>query len=101
MAAIVFIVLSHRPGSHPVELLEGRRDAEDDPGQREPGSGSVPAIKPDTEGDLEWWVELNLEYSEKWPNITIKGEPPEDHKQYESETGKYKKYFTPKPGDGD
>ena len=32
----------------------------------------VDAIKPDTEPGLESWVELNREYSEKWPNITVK-----------------------------
>ncbi len=58
------------------------------------------AIKPDTEGELEWWVEMNGKYSELWPNITVKGEPPEDHKKYESETDKYKKYFSSEPGEG-
>jgi ferredoxin len=60
----------------------------------------VEAIKPDTEGDLGWWVEMNREWSEKWPNITVKGEPPEDRAEYDNETDKYKKYFSPKPGEG-
>ena len=34
----------------------------------------VDAIKPDTEPGLEKWLELNREYSEKWPNITSKKE---------------------------
>ena len=34
----------------------------------------VDAIKPDTEPDLEKWLEVNREYSESWPNITAKSE---------------------------
>ncbi len=30
------------------------------------------AIKPDTEPNLEKWMELNRQYSETWPNITAK-----------------------------
>lgn len=30
------------------------------------------AILPDTEPGLEKWIEVNAEYSEKWPNITEK-----------------------------
>lgn len=36
------------------------------------------AILPDTEPGLEKLLELNREWSEKWPNITIKGTPPAD-----------------------
>ena len=36
----------------------------------------VDAIKPDTEPGLEKWLELNRKYSETWPNITSKKEPP-------------------------
>lgn len=32
----------------------------------------VDAIKPDTEPNLEKWMELNRQYSEVWPNITAK-----------------------------
>jgi ferredoxin len=32
----------------------------------------VDAIKPDTEPDLEKWLELNREFAQKWPNITAK-----------------------------
>ena len=34
----------------------------------------VDAIKPDTEPDLEKWLELNREFAQKWPNITAKKE---------------------------
>lgn len=60
----------------------------------------VEAIKPDTEEGLEDWLELNRKYSTEWPNITVKGTPPEDGSQFEQETGKLEKYFSPDPGSG-
>ncbi len=60
----------------------------------------VDAIKPDTESGLENLLELNRKYAEVWPNITVKGEPPADHKEYEDVTGKLEKYFSEKPGQG-
>ena len=32
-------------------------------------------------------------YSEIWPNINKKKDPPEDHKKYEDEENKFEKYF--------
>lgn len=61
----------------------------------------VEAIIPDTEDDMEKWVEFNLEYSEKWPNITRKGEPPADGDDFADEAGKLEKHFSPNPGSGD
>ncbi len=61
----------------------------------------VEAIKPDTEPGAEKWVEFNREYSEKWPNITIKKDPLPDAERYEKEEGKLEKYFSPNPGEGD
>ncbi|MFZ1106733.1 MAG: ferredoxin FdxA [Rhodomicrobium sp.] len=61
----------------------------------------VDAIKPDTEPELEKWLELNREYAEKWPNITVKKPHSEDANKYEQETGKLDKYFSPNPGAGD
>ena len=60
----------------------------------------VEAILPDTDGAAESWVEQNREYSEKWPNITRKGESPPDADKYKDETGKFDKYFSPEPGAG-
>ena len=45
------------------------------------------AIKADTEPGLEKWLELNAEYAKKWPNITQKGTPPADAKEYEGDAG--------------
>jgi ferredoxin len=61
----------------------------------------VDAIKPDTEPGLEKWLELNRTYSEQWPNITSKKDAPPDAKSFEGISGKFEKYFTPDPGEGD
>ena len=61
----------------------------------------VDAIKPDTEPCLEKWLELNREYAQKWPNITAKKDMPEDARAHWDEPGKFDKYFSPKPGEGD
>ena len=60
----------------------------------------VDAIKPDTESGLEKWLEVNTEFSKLWPNITLKGEPPPDAKEWDAEKDKFDKYFTPNPGQG-
>ncbi len=59
------------------------------------------AIRPDTEAGMEQWVSFNLKYSEQWPNITVKREPPSDGEKYDGETGKLEKYFSEAPGQGD
>jgi ferredoxin len=59
------------------------------------------AIKPDTESGLDKWLEVNSKYASVWPNITEKKDPPSDAKEFDGETGKYEKYFSAEPGDGD
>lgn len=59
------------------------------------------AIQPDTDAGIEFWLQVNTEYAEKWPNITLKGEAPADGKDFEGVEGKYEKFFSPKPGKGD
>ena len=59
----------------------------------------VDAIKPDTEPGAEEWVEFNRQYSEEWPNITRKGEPPADAKDWEGVANKFKDHFDPSPGE--
>jgi len=61
----------------------------------------VEAIKPDTEDPDGKWVAINAEYAKKWPNITMKGTPPEDAEKFQDETDKFDKYFSPNPGKGD
>jgi ferredoxin len=59
------------------------------------------AILPDTEGGLEQWLELNTKFSAEWPNITQKKDAPEDADAHKGEEGKFEKFFTPEPGEGD
>jgi ferredoxin len=61
----------------------------------------VDAIKPDTEPGLEQWLAVNAEYAAKWPNITIKKEPPADAKQWEGVPDKFAEHFSPNSGEGD
>jgi ferredoxin len=61
----------------------------------------VDAIKPDTEPGLEKWLKVNAEYASKWPNISQKRDAPADAKEFEGIPGKFEKYFSPEPGEGD
>ncbi len=58
------------------------------------------AILPDTEGEAEKWLELNREYSEKWPNITVKGDAPSDADDFMNVKKKFEKFFSAEPGKG-
>ena len=55
------------------------------------------AIKPDTDGDLTKWLDLNRKYAESWPNITRKGTVPGDADQFKGEAGKFDKFFSANP----
>jgi len=57
----------------------------------------VEAILPDTDGDVESWVELNRKYAVLWPNITRKGEPPPDADQWKDVPNKLAEHFSPNP----
>jgi ferredoxin len=59
------------------------------------------AIRPDTEGGLEMWIELNQKYAEAWPNITTKRDQLPDAETFDGEPNKLEKYFSDKPGQGD
>jgi ferredoxin len=61
----------------------------------------VDAIKPDTEPNLDSWLEINRQYSETWPNITTKKAAPADADAFVSEPDKFQKYFSTEPGEGD
>ena len=41
----------------------------------------------------EKWLEINKKYSEIWPNINVKKDPPSDHEKYKDEQNKFEKYF--------
>lgn len=59
------------------------------------------AILPDTEGGLEKWLELNAQYSAEWPNLTQRKDAPADADEMKSVDGKFEKFFSPEPGEGD
>jgi ferredoxin len=61
----------------------------------------VDAIKPDTEADLDRWLDVNRQYSESWPNITTKKAASADADDFVSTPDKFEKYFSPNPGEGD
>ena len=56
------------------------------------------AIIPDTDTASNRWLEMNREYSIKWPNITRKGEAPADAEEWQGKEGKFEQHFSPKPG---
>ncbi|MFN7038162.1 MAG: ferredoxin FdxA [Alphaproteobacteria bacterium] len=57
----------------------------------------IEAIKPEEESLLTW-MEINREYSNKWPNITVKKDPLAEADEYKEKTDKYEEYFSEKPG---
>lgn len=59
------------------------------------------AIRPDTEPDMEAWVEFNRKYAEQWPVITRKKDPLPTATEMDGVAGKLEKYFSPTPGEGD
>lgn len=59
------------------------------------------AIFPDTDSAAEpKWLELNKEYSDKWPNITRRKEPMPEADALNGVPGKLAD-FNPNPGEGD
>lgn len=58
------------------------------------------AIRPDTEPDMEKWVEFNRKYSEAWPVIVTRKDPLPGADGLDGEPGKLEKYFSEAPGLG-
>lgn len=56
------------------------------------------AIMPDTEPNVEKWIEVNREYAEKWPNLTTKKPEAPDADANKGVEGKFDKFFSPNPG---
>ena len=52
----------------------------------------------DTEDGIEKWAEVNRKYSEIWPNISEKKEPPADAENWQNIEDKFNKHFSEKPG---
>jgi ferredoxin len=59
------------------------------------------AIKADTEPGLEQWLTLNAKFAKLWPNLTQKKKALPQAKEREGESGKFEKYFSEAPGEGD
>jgi ferredoxin len=60
------------------------------------------AIVPDIESGLEQWLELNRTFSAQWPVVSNKAnQTPTDADDHKGEAGKYEKYFSALPGEGD
>lgn len=57
------------------------------------------AITPESDDVLKW-VELAREYTNQWPNITVKKEPPADADEFKGQPGKFEEYFSPNGGSG-
>lgn len=58
----------------------------------------IEAIKPESEELIEM-IEINREYSSKWPKITEKKSPLKEAENHKDETDKFKKYFDSSPSD--
>ena len=58
----------------------------------------IDAIHSDIEDNMEKWAEINRTYSEIWPVITEKKEPPTDSKEWENTENKFEQHFSKKPG---
>jgi ferredoxin len=52
------------------------------------------AIKPETENESSTWLALNRKFCTSWPNISEKGQPPLDGKEWENVPDKYAMYFS-------
>ena len=58
------------------------------------------AIRPDTDEDMEKWVDFNRKYSESWPVIITKKDELPEAEERDGEEGKLKKYFSEAAGTG-
>ncbi len=54
------------------------------------------AISPE-KPELVKWIEINREYSKKWPNINKKKEPMPKAKEMDGLKDKFTKFFDPRP----
>lgn len=59
------------------------------------------AILPDTDGIAEQWIEMNRKYAEMWPNVTRKRDALPDADNMKGVEGKFEKFFSETPGQGD
>ena len=56
------------------------------------------AIVPDSDPQAEKWLAANRDYSAQWPNITRKGEVPDDADAWKGVENKFADHFSANPG---
>ncbi|MCB9988910.1 MAG: ferredoxin family protein [Rhodospirillales bacterium] len=61
----------------------------------------IEAIVDDSHPLGQKFLELNREYSEKWPNITRKKDKLPEAEEFKDKPGKFESDFSPNPGEGD
>lgn len=61
----------------------------------------IEAIIPDSDPEADKYLELNREYSEKWPNLTRQKDPLPEAEDYKDKQDKYPADFSAAPGEGD
>jgi len=74
-----------------------------------PAEAIIDDLSIDKNPNDAFWLKMNTEYAEKWPNITSNGDPMPDADAWnpsEKNGGTYKggsktQYFSGKPGEGD
>ncbi|MEM9781367.1 MAG: ferredoxin FdxA [Pseudomonadota bacterium] len=59
------------------------------------------AIRPDTEGGLTLWLDVNRKYAEAWPNLTEKKDALPEAEEFDGVENKYENHFSAEPGEGD
>ncbi len=57
------------------------------------------AIVPDSDEQAADWTDMNKEYADKWPNITVKGAVPADADDWKGKPDK-KQHLSTNPGSG-
>jgi ferredoxin len=55
------------------------------------------AIVPDSAPDAGQWIEVNRRYSQLWPSVTRKREPPADADQWKGMPNKFGRFFSVEP----
>ena len=61
----------------------------------------IEAIVPDSDPRADAFLEMNREYSEKWPVITYQKPPMPNAEENKDKLNKYPADFSEKPGEGD
>jgi ferredoxin len=61
----------------------------------------IGAIIPDLDPKADAFLDVNRNYSVKWPNLTRKIDAMPDAEQYKRTEDKFSQFFSPNPGKGD